>query len=69
MSGPSVENRQTEACIWASLPTPEGRMSESRKLAAILVADVVGYSRLATSATWSRRAMAVSWVPAGEVVL
>jgi hypothetical protein len=36
------------AGIWASLPTPGRRMSGSRKLAAIRVADVVGYSRLAT---------------------
>src|SRR5271165_5036295 len=48
MSGPSVENRQTAAGIWAkSGYSKRGAMSETRKLAAILVADVVGYSRLA----------------------
>src|SRR5258708_5517838 len=30
-----------------NVPPPEGAMSESRKIAAILCADVVGYSRLA----------------------
>jgi hypothetical protein len=51
MSGPSVENRQTEAGILASLPTPEARMSESWKLAAIPVPDIASYRRLAASAT------------------
>ena len=65
MSGPSVKTGRLGAGIWASQPTPEGRMSESRNFTAIPVADVVGYSRLATSpprhlatsATWSRRVM------------
>ena len=48
MSGPSRRNRQTGTGIWANPPTSRrGAMSETRKLAAILVADVVGYSRLA----------------------
>jgi adenylate cyclase len=48
MSGPSVENRQTAAGIWAkSGYSKRDAMSETRKLAAILVTDVVGYSRLA----------------------
>ena len=48
MSGPSVENRQTAAGIWAkSGYSKRNEPSETRKLAAILVTDVVGYSRLA----------------------
>jgi class 3 adenylate cyclase len=34
-------------CFCANVTTARGAMSETRKLAAILVADVVGYSRLA----------------------
>ena len=33
--------------VCASLPAAGGAQGETRKLAAILVADVVGYSRLA----------------------
>ena len=48
MSGPSIENRQTGASVWAKFGcSKRGAMGEARKLAAILVADVVGYSRLA----------------------
>ena len=41
MSGPSIENRQTGAGIWAkSGYSKRGAMGEALKLAAILVADV-----------------------------
>ena len=47
MSGPSVETGRLGLALVLIRQQPEGAMSETRKLAAILVADVVGYSRLA----------------------
>jgi class 3 adenylate cyclase len=48
MSGPSVETGRPGLAFVVMCRQPEGReLSETRKLAAILVADVVGYSRLA----------------------
>ena len=45
---PAPDNRAAPGGICAILVAAEGRaMSETRKIAAILVADAVGYSRLA----------------------
>ena len=46
MSGPSVETGRLGLAIGLVSRLRKGRMSETRKLAAILVADIVGYSRL-----------------------